>query len=172
MSFAYNPISSTGDSTVSGKPQFFRIRKTSDQTFTSSGETVTWDAEDVDEPGGVNLVASNTKIFTAPVDGILDLTLYVRWASDAETADRWLIVKRFNSSDAQQERVDNNCFRDDGATQAQYQDVQVKFEMSAGDYVTLQGFFPGTSNDFDDVGPGTLANGGNAAYARGFWWPS
>lgn len=150
-------------------PQFIRIRKTADQTFTNTGETVTWDTEDEDEPAGIDLAGANTKVFTAPGAGLLDITFSARWAADAD-AERWLIAKRFNSSNTQVERMDNNIYRTDSAAQAQYQVFRCVFKMDDGDYVTLQGFVPGGTIDFDDVA-GTLANGGNAAYARGFWWP-
>lgn len=145
----------------------FRIRKTADQTFTTTGETATWDTEDLDEAGWIDLAGANTKVLTAAAACEVDIVFRVRWIADDDPI-LWLICKRFNSSDVQQERWDANLYHGE-ATQATYQVFPVKLRMAAGDYVTLQGFVPGLADGscaWDDIS-GTLANGGGAAYAHG-----
>jgi hypothetical protein len=158
-------LSLASGKTITGGFSAFRIRKTADQTFTSTGETVTWDTEDLDEAGLINLAGANTKILTAAAACEVDGIIRVRWAADADTQPRWLILKRFNSSDVAQERWDSNMFHGD-ATQVTNQIMPFKMRLAAGDYLTLQGFNPGGTVDMDDA-TGTLANGNNAAYCHG-----
>ncbi len=168
MSFAYNPTAGSSSSSSGVTPKFLRLRKTADQTFTGAAEKCTWDVEDVDEANGCNLASSNTKIFTAPTAGILELTFRVRWTALTTSGDfRWMIFKRFNSSDVVQERWDmNRAWRDDiGQASNQCEPVQIK--MAAGDYVELQGF----NGTIDDVG-GTLSTGAFGAMVVGVWWAS
>jgi hypothetical protein len=137
-----------------GLTGYFNLSKNADQSFTSSGETVTWTTETTDQPGGVDVAGANTRIFTAPAAGMALVRIKVRAAVDSDPFDA--IVKRFNVSSVEQtapgDRDDE--WRLSDATNALTVSTVVLRHMEAGDFLTLQIFTTGTI-DLDDGGSNT-----------------
>ena len=150
---------------------YFVVYKSADQTFSSSGEAVTWSGEDADQPGGVDTATYNTRVFTAPVAGTVTVEFKWRFAADADhtvAQPAQVIVRRYNSSDVEQtgrgDRQDHQIFgRGGNITLGMHTLV---FHMSAGDYL-IAGIAVTNNVDLDDGGSAAAT----AAICKGLFVP-